>query len=57
MARLVLFPCCWPSPLSPLLEGVVFGGVFASVALYARKVANMYPGPVELPSLSVVLIT
>lgn len=57
IARLVFLPCCWPLPSPSLVTGVVFGGTFVSVELYARKVANMYPGSVELPLLRVLLMT
>ena len=55
IARLAPFPCGWPFP-SPPVFGVVLGGRSGSVALYARKVANMYPGSVELPLLLRVLL-
>ena len=55
IARLVFFPCGGVFPLPPLSVGVL-DGIFGSVALYARNVANMYPGPVELPLLRVLLI-
>jgi len=54
MATLVFFPG-WLFPLLPVPVGVAFGGESGSVALYARKVANMYPA-VELPLLRVLLI-
>ena len=57
IARLVFFPCWWPPPLPSGSDCVVAGGMSGSVALSARKVANMYPGPVEFPSLRVLLIT
>ena len=56
MARLVFFPCEL-FPLPGLLEAVVVGGTVDSVALYAFRVANMYPGPVEVLPLLVVLLT
>ena len=55
MARLVFFR--WlPFPLPSVVAGVLLGVTFGSLALYARKVANIYPGAVELPLLSVLLI-
>jgi hypothetical protein len=56
MAKLVFFPGELFPPPEPLVV-VGFGGTVDSVALYARRVANMYPGPVEvLPLLMVLLI-
>lgn len=58
IARLVLFPCDgWLLfPLPELFVVVVLGGTVVSVALYARRVANIYPGPVELLPLLMVLL-
>jgi len=47
----IIIPCGWLFTLPPL-----FGGMFDPVALYVRRVANMYPVLVELPPLSVLLI-
>ena len=56
IARLVLFPCCRLFPSPPLFVDVGLGGASGSVALCARKVAKMYPRPVEFPLVRVLLI-
>lgn len=57
IAKLVFFPCGGPPPwLGPFVD-VVLGGTADSVALYARRVAKMYPGVVGgFPLLIVLLI-
>ena len=57
IAKLVLFPDELFPPPGPFVDAG-FGGNVDAVALYACRVANMYPGPVEvLPLLMVLLIT
>lgn len=57
IARLVFLPPELPEPPGPPGD-VELGGTVDSVALYARRVANIYPGPVEtLPLLMVLLMT
>jgi len=56
IARPIDLPCGWLF-LSPPVFDVVLGGTLGLVALCARRVANMYPGPVGFPPLSVLLIT
>ena len=57
IARLVFFPCGGPPPWLGLFVDVVLGGTADSVALYARRVAKIYPGAaVLLPLLMVLLI-
>ena len=46
----------WLITLIPTVVCVVPGSPFTSVELYARNVANMYPEPVELSLLRVLLI-
>ena len=58
MVRLAI-SCGGLFPRPELLEDgdIVLGGTAGLVALYARKVAKMYPGVVVLPLLMVLLMS
>ena len=55
IAGLVFFPCEEFPPPVPL-AGVELGDTVVFVALYPCRVANMYPGPVGLLPLLMVLL-